>query len=179
MRGEVPTLVSPHPLARTLPGLYQGESFVERFCDALDTVLAPVVCTLDNLPAYLDVATAPEDLLPWLAAWTGMALDPGQSRERQRLLLRQAVVLQGVQGTRRGIELAVEAVFGLRAAVQETGSVKWSMEADTALPGEPLQAFVVQVFAPEDHVVDEVRLNHVVAALKPAHVVHRVEVVRG
>ena len=178
MRGEVPTLASPHPLARTLPGLYQGESFVERFCNALDTVLAPVVCTLDNLPAYLDVATAPEDLLPWLAAWTGMTVDPGQSRERQRLLLRQAVVLQGVQGTRHGIELAVEAVFGLRAAVQETGSVKWSMEADAALPGEPLQAFVVQVFAPKDQAVDEQRLNHVVAALKPAHVVHRVEVVR-
>jgi phage tail-like protein len=178
MRAGVPSLASPHPLARTLPGLYQGESFVERFCDALDEVLAPVLCTLDNLPAYVDVATSPEDLLPWLAAWTGMSLDPGQPRERQRLLLRQAVALQGIQGTPRGIELAVEAVFGLRAEVQETGAATWSMEADSPLPGEPLQAFVVQVFAAPDQRVDEQRLDLVVSSLKPAHVVHRVEVVR-
>lgn len=179
MRGQIVELPTPHPLAPTLPGMYQGESFVERFCAALDEVLAPVLCTLDNLPSYLDVATAPEDLLPWLAAWTGMTLDPGQSRERQRALLRQAVALQGIQGTPRGIELAVEAVFGLRAVVQETGAVIWSMEADAALPGEPLQAFVVQVFATEGQSVDEQRLDLVVSSLKPAHVVHRVEVVRS
>ncbi len=179
MRADIAALPNPHPLARTLPGLYQGQRFVERFCGALDEVLAPVVSTLDNLPAYLDVATAPDDLLPWLAAWTGMSLDPGQSRDRQRLLLRQAVSLQGIQGTPRGIALAVEAVFGLRAEVQETGAVSWSMDADAALPGEPLQAFVVQVFAAQDQHVDEQRLDLVVSSLKPAHVVHRVEVVRS
>jgi len=179
MRGQIAELPTPHPFAPTLPGMYQGESFVERFCAALDEVLAPVLCTLDNLPSYLDVATAPDDLLPWLAAWTGMTLDPGQPRERQRALLRQAVILQGIQGTPRGIELAVEAVFGLRADVQETGAVTWSMEADAALPGEPLQAFVVQVFATEGQTVDEQRLDLVVSSLKPAHVVHRVEVVRS
>lgn len=177
MRADL-ALTSPHPLARTLPELYQGESFVERLCDALDEVLAPVLCTLDNLPAYLDVATAPDDLLPWLAAWTGMSLDPGQPRERQRQLLRRAVALQGIQGTPHGIEVAVEAVFGLRAQVQETGASTWSMDAEAALPGEPLQAFVVQVFAAPDRAVDERRLDLVVSSLKPAHVVHRVEVVR-
>jgi phage tail-like protein len=177
MRGEIATLPSPHPLAPTLPGVYQAQSFVERLCSAFDQVLAPVLCTLDNLPAYIDVATAPEDLLPWLSAWTGMSLDPSQSRERQRSLLRQAVSLQSIQGTRRGIELAVEAVFGIRAEVQETGAVSWAMEPDAALPGDPHQAFVVQVFAPEGHAVDVKRLDAVVSALKPAHVVHRVEVV--
>jgi hypothetical protein len=75
--------------------------------------------------------------------------------------------------------MAVEAVFGLRAEVQETGAATWSMEADTPLPGAPQQAFVLQVFAASDEVVDEERLDLVVEGLKPAHVVHRVEVVRG
>ena len=178
MRADVADLPSPHPFAPTLPGMYQDESFVERFCSALDEVMAPVLCTLDNLPAYLDVATAPEDLLPWLAAWTGVTLDPGQARERQRSLLRQAVALQGIQGTPHGIELAVEAVFGLRAEVQETGAVAWSTDADAALPGEPIQAFVVVVHAPDDRTVDQARHDLVVSSLKPAHVVHRVDVVR-
>jgi phage tail-like protein len=179
MRAGIAALPSPHPFAPTLPGMYHSQPFVEGFCSALDEVLAPVLCTLDNLPAYLDVATAPDDLLPWLAAWTGMTLDPGQSRERQRSLLRQAVALQGVQGTPRGIELAVEAVFGLRSEVQETGAVTWSSDPDAPLPGEPLQAFVVQVFPRDDQVVDEARLDLVVSSLKPAQVVHRVQVVRS
>jgi phage tail-like protein len=179
MRTELPGLGSPHPLAQTLPGMYHGKSFVRRLCFALDEVLAPVLCTLDNLPAYLDVGTSPDDVLPWLAAWTGMPLDPGQSRERQRGLLQQAVELQGVQGTAHGIEMAVEAVFGLRAEVEETGAATWSVDADATLPGDPRQAFVLRVFAAPDETVDEQRLDLVVAALKPAHVVHRVQVVRS
>lgn len=179
MRTAIPGLDSPHPLAQTLPGMYQGKSFVRRLCFALDEVLAPVLSTLDNLPAYLDVGTTPDDVLPWLAAWTGMSLDPGQSRERQRALLQQAVMLQGIQGTARGIELAVEAVFGLRAQVHETGAATWSADPDARLPGQPRQTFLLQVFAAQDEAVDEQRLDLVVAALKPAHVVHRVEVVRG
>jgi phage tail-like protein len=178
MRTAIDGLDSPHPLARTLPGMYHGQSFVRRLCFALDQVLAPVLCTLDNLPAYLDVGTTPEDMLPWLAAWSGMSLDPGQSRERQRALLQQAVMLHGIQGTPRGIETAVEAVFGLRAVLQETGATSWSTEADASLRGEPQQAFVLQVFAPEGQDVDEQRMDLVVAAVKPAHVVHRVQVVR-
>ena len=86
--------------------------------------------------------------------------------------------MQGIQGTPRGIELAVEAVFGLRAEVQETGAVSWSMDADAAAAGRAAdQAFVVQVFAAEGQAVDEQRLDLVVSAVKPAQVVHRVEVV--
>ena len=179
MRGAIPRLASPHPIGPTLPGLYQGEPFVERLCDALDEVLAPVLCTMDNLTSYLDVATAPGDLLPWLAAWTGMSVEPDQDAELQRRLLRRAVDLHGIQGTPRGIELAVEAVFGLRAEVQETGAASWSMTPDSPLPGSPQEAFVLRVFASADRPVDLKRLDLVVGALKPAHVVHRVEVVPG
>jgi hypothetical protein len=108
-----------------------------------------------------------------------MVVDPGQSPDRQRLLLRQAMALHGIQGTPHGIELAVEALVGLRAEVQETGAVTWSLEADAPMPGEPLQAFVVRVFARQGQAVDELRLDLVVSSLKPAHVVHRVEVLRS
>ena len=52
------------------------------------------------------------------------------------------------------------------------------MEAESPLPGEPQQALVLQVFASAGEAVDEERLDLVVEGLKPAHVVHRVEVVR-
>ena len=62
MRGTVPGLASPHPLGETLPALYADDSFAQRLCQGLDEVLAPLLSTLDCLPAYLDPATAPADL---------------------------------------------------------------------------------------------------------------------
>jgi len=176
VRRGIVGLASPHPLVPTLPGLYQEQVFIENFVGALDDVLAPVLSALDNLPAYLDVATTPDDLLPWLACWLGMSLDPGQSADRQREVLRLASRLHGLQGTARGIELAVEAVFGVEATVQETGAAAWSLQDDAPLPGEPFQAFVVQVSAPAGQELDERRLDALVASMKPAHVVHRVQV---
>ena len=144
MRADLDGLPSPHPLASTLPGLYQGQSFVERFCGALDEVLAPVLSTLDNLPAYLDVGTTPDDLLPWLAYWLGVSLDPGQRRAPSGRFSTPRSGLQGLQGTQRGIELAVEAVFGCRALVEETGGADWSLDPGAPLPGQPDAAMVVR-----------------------------------
>lgn len=177
MRGDLPALPTPHPLARTLPGLYQAHSFTERLCGALDDVLSPVVSTLDNMPAYLDVATTPDDLLPWLSYWIGMPVDANLTAARQREVLHSASRLHGWQGTRRGVELAVEAVFGHRAVVQETGGAAWSSDPGAGLPGSALQAMVVQLVVPSGTTLDERRLDALVTSLKPAHVVHRVEVV--
>lgn len=179
MRGALPDLPTPHPLAQTLPGLFQAHSFTERLCGALDDVLAPVISTLDNLAAYLDVTTTPDDLLPWLSYWTGMPVDVNLTAARQREVLHAASRLHGWQGTRRGVELAVEAVFGHRTVVQETGGAAWSSDPAAALPGSALEAMVVQVLVPPGARLDERRLDALVTSLKPAHVVHRVEVLSG
>jgi phage tail-like protein len=177
MRGRVDGLVSPHPLGHTLPAIYLEDPFTQGLCGGLDEVLAPVLSTLDNLPAYLDMDTTPDDLIPWLGHWVGMGVDPRQQPTRQRELLRSASIRQGWQGTRRGIELAVEALFGLRTVVSESGAAMWSIDPQDPLPGEPLPAVVVQVFPDDEQDVDEERLEAVVAAVKPAHVMHRVQVV--
>lgn len=176
MRGPIAGLPSPHPFLPTLPGIYQEQPFLAAFLDALDEVLAPVATTLDNVPAYLDVATSPDDLLPWLALWIGMPSDVAQTSRRRREVLQAASRLHGWQGTRRGVESAVESMFGFRTVVQETGAASWSLDPDSPLPGESQQAVVVQVFVPSGSSVDERRLDVLVSSLKPAHVVHRVEV---
>ena len=52
MRGLVADLPSPHPMGRRLPAVYQEEDpFTMRLTEALDEVLAPIISTLDNLPA--------------------------------------------------------------------------------------------------------------------------------
>lgn len=176
MRGTVPDLPTPHPLGQTLPGLYRDDPFTQEFCAALDEVLAPVVCVLDNMPAYLDLAMAPEDLLPWLARWVGISVDAALPGSRQRELLRVAASLQGWQGTARGIELAVEALLGLDVEVHETGAAAWSRDPATAMPGSPGAQVLVRVNAPAGSAIDPDLVATVVAAVVPAHVAHRVEV---
>lgn len=184
MRAAIADLPTPHPVLPTLPGIYQhqpGEvsaGFVERFCGALDEVLSPVVGTLDNVPAYLDVGTAPPDFLPWLAHWLGLPPGPGHRDRDRRGLLRAAATQQGWQGTSRGIALVVETVFGFRAVVEESGGATWSVEPGeqgvTAGGGAP--QIVVRLSVPESASVDEPRLDALVASLTPAHVAYRVEV---
>lgn len=178
MRGTVPDLSSPHALGETLPGLYRDDPFTQALCAALDEVLAPVLCVLDNLPAYLDLTMAPEDMLPWLTRWVGISVDPALPGARQRELLRAAASLQGWQGTARGIELAVEALIGLDVEVHETGAAEWSSDPRAALPGSPGAQVLVRVNAPAGATVDPELIAAVVAAVVPAHAVHRVEIAR-
>jgi phage tail-like protein len=176
MRGLLPGLPSPHPLADTLPGIYREDTFVRRLCDGLDPVLAPVLLTLDCLPAYLDPDTAPPDVLRWLAAWIGVGFEEGDPPDRRRLLMRSAVDGYGLRGTVEGIRSAVRAVFDVDPEVEESGGVGWSRDPAAPLPGSAAPTLVVRLWTEDPSTVDVERLDTVVRAAKPAHVLHRVEV---
>jgi phage tail-like protein len=176
MRGTLDGLPTPRPLAATLPAMLREDPMARGLCDGLDEVLAPVLLSLDAFPAYLDLATTPDDMVPWLAQWVGMSVDLGEDLDRQRELLGSAGALHAIRGTRRGIELAVQAATGMPAEVVETGSASWSDTPGGALPGDPQPAVVVVVRPEPDAYVDADRLDALVEALKPAHVQHRVQI---
>lgn len=175
-RGLVPGLASPYPIGETLPGVFRGDSFTQRWCAALDEVLAPIVATLDSFPAYLDPATAPEDLLPWLAGWMGIALDGHQSAERQRELVQIGVELLQWRGTARGIRSAVRALFDLDPELVESGGTATSPQPGTALPGGDRPELLVRLRVPNPDEFDVRRLDALVDMAKPAHLPHRVEI---
>lgn len=92
-RGAVPGLPSPHPIGEWLPALYAEDDFAQRFTAGLDTVLAPVFATLDNLPAYFQPRLAPADFLGWLASWVAVEADPAWPEEVRRSVVERAVEL--------------------------------------------------------------------------------------
>jgi phage tail-like protein len=187
VRGLVEGLASPHPLAATLPGVLREDAFARSLCASFDEVLAPVLLSLDSFPAYLDLALAPEDMLPWLAQWVGMAADRGghlgaaraarQDPDLQRQQLRASREQHQSRGTRRGIELAVRAAYGVAVEVTENGAATWSTEPGGALPGSRTPDLVVTVRVDRPEQVDPDALDAFVAAVKPAHVPHRTQVV--
>jgi phage tail-like protein len=177
MRGHVNGLRSPHELGSSLPGLYVEDSFAQRFTSAFDEVLAPVHASLDNLDAYLDPWLAPEDFVDWLSEWVGAVVDQTWDSERRRASVAYAAELYRQRGTSRGLAAQVELVTGGSVEIVENGATAWTLDPTQALPGSAEQRLVVRVTVPDPKALDMGRLDRLVAAAKPAHVPHRIEVV--
>ncbi len=169
-------LPSPHPLTETLPSMLREDPFARSLCASFDELLAPAILSLDTFDAYLDPDTTPEDLLPWLAQWLGLAVEPGVEQPRQRHELRIAGSLNATRGTRRSIELVLENALGMPVEVAETGGARWSPHPGGPLPGRNDPAISVVVRPPAGTEVDADRLDALIRSVKPAHVRHVVSV---
>lgn len=177
MRGTIDSMVSGHPMGHSLPALYHDDEFAQRLMAALDVVVAPIFSVLDNLPAYLDPAVAPLDFVEFLARWVGIELDETWPETRQRQLVSEAVRLYRWRGTKRGLREVVALYVGVEPEIEDNGGVTWSPTPGGDLPGSAEPFVVVRVRVPDIDAVNKVRLEALVAAAKPAHVPHRVEVV--
>jgi phage tail-like protein len=176
MRGVVEGLPSPHPIGHTLPALYQEDEFALRLTAAFDEVWAPVLSVLDNLTAYLDPALAPLDFVDYLARWVGVELDETWPEERQRALVAQAVELYRWRGTVHGLAALVAIYAGVEPEIEESGGANWSPTPGGELPGSAEPSLIVRVRVADPSTVDSARLEAIVAAAKPAHIPHQVEV---
>ncbi|MBK3534363.1 phage tail protein [Streptomyces sp. MBT67] len=182
-RAAIPGLPSRYPIGELLPALYADDDLAQRFTAGLDTVLAPVLSTLDNLPAYVDPALAPADFLPWLASWVGVEADPAWPVELRRAVVARAVELHRWRGTRRGLVERLRLVCGVHAEVRDGGGATWSAEPGAALPPPPTGELLVRVWPvrADDGVdaVDAHRVLEVATASCPVHLTCRVEVLPG
>lgn len=180
-RGGVAGLPTPHPLGRTLPGLYLGDPVTQQLCAALDEVLAPVVSTLDCFPAHLDSRTAPDDAVDWLASWLGLLPDAHLDPVRRRELVRIGSDLLRWRGTVRGLREAVAALFPGTVEIVDPGGTL-VLTPDEQGPGTdngaaPAPYVLVRLVVDDPETVDRRRLAATVGLLVPAHVPHRTEVV--
>jgi phage tail-like protein len=177
MRAVIPRLPTPHPTGERLPGLFQEDQFCLGLVGGLDEVLAPIFAVIDCIDCYIDPYIAPEDFLAWLGNWVGVEIDEAWPLERQRAFVTRATEIYHMRGTVSGLKAHVGVFTGARVEIAETGGCIWSDTANTALPGEPEPRMTVRVVSTPRNPVSEKAVNQLVATAKPAHVVHRVEVV--
>jgi phage tail-like protein len=176
MRGMVAELASPHPLAETLPSMLREDPFAGSLCGSFDGLLSPVLLTLDTFDNYLDPATTPDDMIPWLAQWLGLGVDLNVEQSRQRYELQIAGTLNATRGTRASIATELENALGIPVEVSESGAARWSPSPGGALPGEPQEMLSVVVHPDSGQEVDLDRLDALIRSVKPAHVRHVVSV---
>ena len=175
----LPGVPSTAPVFEHLPGVYQEDELLQRFVAAFDDALAPVFVTLDGLAGYVDPALAPADFLDWLCGWVGIEPDDRWSVARRREIVAGAVELHRRRGTLRGIAEAVRLVVGGEIEIDDSGGTSWSPVAGGPMPGRAAASLRVRVRVPDAAAVDRRRLDAVVAAVKPAHVPHTIEVVEA
>ena len=176
MRGLIKGLESPHQLGHMLPGVLQDDEFAQRFVSGLDTVLAPVFSTLDNIDAYLDPQLTPADFLPWLAGWHGVEVDAGWPEDRSRELMSRLPELQARRGTITTLREVLRLHLGSEPEIIDSGGAAWSAVPGGDLPGSDAHEVTVRVKA-KGH--DRARIEALVADHTPAHVVVHVEVVES
>jgi phage tail-like protein len=177
MRGTVAALPSPHPIGDLLPAVYADDDMLQRFVSALDEVFAPVFTVLDNLPAYFDPAVAPPDFVDWLARWVALPLADEWPPDRRRALVARAVELHRWRGTKRGLAALLETVTGGWAEVSDNGGCEATELSGGPLPGSDEPLIRVRINVRDPAVIDIGRLDALVAAHKPAHVPHVLEVI--
>ncbi|MFH9134701.1 phage tail protein [Streptomyces sp. NPDC017524] len=136
MRDGIPGLPTPHPLIDQLPAVYLEQDFLQRFLAALDDVLAPVLLSIDNLPAHLDPRSAPDDFLDWLAQWVAADPHEGSPPELRRAAVRGAVARHARRGTVGGLAEALRLETGTEPEIVESGGTAWSTGPGTPLPGQ-------------------------------------------
>lgn len=178
MRGTVAGLATPYRLAQFLPAVYQEEDpFIVRYTAGLDDVLASILATLDCLDAYLDPDVAPEDFLEWIAEWVGAVLDENAPIALRRSAVAAAAELHRRRGTVTGLRMALELLTGGYVEIADTGGAAWSTSPGAQPPGHPVPHVAIRVTMPAGSSVSARAVEAVVAAAKPAHVQHSVEVV--
>ncbi|MET8995902.1 phage tail protein [Amycolatopsis sp. NPDC004169] len=176
MRGMTAGVRTPRPLAALLPSVLQEDPVLTGLTAGLDEVLAPVHAVLDCLDAYLDPGLAPADFLAHLAAWLGVTLDDAWTDDRRREIVRNAVALHGLRGTARGLRWQLELATEGRAEVVDSGGTHWSRTpGSTPAAAEP--SLVVRLRRGDAPEAELAAVRDLVAAAKPAHVPHHVELV--
>ena len=174
--GEEFELRNPHPIAETLPGVFRESWLDERRRTAREPFGTRFIATLDNVESYFDPDTTPEDFLAWLGSWVAASVDAGWPEDRRRAFVGQAAELYRRRGTADGLRDHVQIHTGGIVEVIENGASSWSPTADGKLPGTPEAVVVVRVTVDDPDSIDRIKLDELVQSSKPAHVVHRIEV---
>lgn len=187
---------SRHPCAPHLPSVFraalpdaagsavaeddhlESSPLLEALLTAFDATLGPVLTSLESLDVYLDPRVTPLDVLDWLAGWVGLVVDETRPAAARRALVADAVALYRWQGTLEGLRAQVVSALGVPAEISDNGGV-WSSarSRDTPVAAEPPWVLVRLPLPPGEPDADAFlrRARSVVAAVKPVHVEHRVE----
>lgn len=157
------------------------DTFADRFCAALDTVLAPVFVTLDSVEAYVDPALTPRDFVAWLGGWVAITSELAWPEDAWRQAIAEAWWLYERRGTADALRRLVELYTGGEVEVDDPGGGAILTSPDDTRVSWPRTPPVVSVRVKGGRVSRAdtallAGLDELVRSAVPAHLPARVEV---
>ncbi len=166
-------------LLEYLPALYMDDEYMGQFLMIFQSILDPIEHMVDSIPLYFDPRFVPESMLPWLASWLNLVLDPGWPLERRRELVKNATDLYRWRGTKRGLAEFLRIYTGSRPDIIEfipgmplDGNAK--LGENTRL-GSPGTGYHFTVTVDLNGGVDLNTVRAIIEVQKPAHTVYTIQ----
>ena len=174
-----------------LPAIYRrsdavGRNLVRDLCFLFEHMFDSIDQQLVDGWRYYDPHYAPPEFLEWLARWTAFTIDHDWPEEQRRALVKRAVDLYRIRGTKRGLALFLKLFTGHEPEIKENawpfkgfrimedGTDQGARVAfDTVIlpPVDLAHCFIVTMPIRFEDVTPEtiIRIHHVIQLEKPAH----------
>jgi phage tail-like protein len=169
-----------------LPAIYRrsdpmGRNTVRDLCFLLEHMFDSVNTNLEDGFRFYDPHLAPVEFLHWLAHWTAFAIDIDWPEDKKRALIKRAVDLYRIRGTKRGLSLFLQLLTGYEPDIVENTwpfkGFRVETEARIGLdsvilpPVDLAHCFMVTMPIKFEDVTPDtvIRIHQIIASEKPAH----------
>jgi len=119
---------------RYLPAVYQEDGpsrdLLERFLSLPETFMTELDGQIASSPRWLDVDATAGDYLRWLAAWIGVAADPGWPEDKLRSLIKGMPEIHRKRGTKDGLERLIRLYTGEAPIIVENYKLQDIVDPD-------------------------------------------------
>jgi phage tail-like protein len=188
---EVTIWVARRGFLEHLPAIYRrsdavGRNLVRELCFLFEHMFDSVERNLIDGWRFYDPHVAPQDFLDWLARWTAFTLDLDWPETEKRALIKRAVDLYRIRGTKRGLSLFLKLFTGHEPDIAENTwpfkgfrvegegaevGARVGLDSVVLPPVELAHCFVVTMpIKFEDVTTDTViRIHQIIQMEKPAH----------
>ena len=183
---EVTLWVARRGYLEFLPAIYRrsdgaGRNVVRDLCFVFEHMFDSIDEKLIDGHRFYDPHIAPTDFLHWLANWTAFSIDLDWPEDKKRALIKRAVDLYRIRGTKRGLILFLKLFTGYEPEIEENtwpfkgfrveSEARIGLDSVVLPPVDLAHCFVVTMPVKFETVTPEmvIRIHQIIASEKPAH----------
>jgi phage tail-like protein len=188
---EVTIWVARRGYLEHLPAIYRrsdavGRNLVRDLCFLFEHMFDSVDVNLTDGWRFYDPHVAPYEFLSWLSTWTAFSLDLDWPEPQKRALIKRAVDLYRIRGTKRGLALFLRLFTGHEPDIEENTwpfkgfrveeegaalGARVGLDSVIMPPVDLAHCFVVTMPMKYEEVTTDtvIRIHQIIQAEKPAH----------
>jgi phage tail-like protein len=188
---EVTIWVARRGYLEHLPAIYRrsdavGRNLVRELCFVFEHMFDSVEVNLIDGWRFYDPHVAPVDFLDWLAGWSAFTLDLDWPEPEKRALIKRAVDLYRIRGTKRGLSLFLKLFTGHEPDIEENvwpfkgfrveaedaeAGARIALDSVILPPMDLAHCFIVTMPIKFETVTSDmvIRIHQIIRMEKPAH----------